>query len=84
MQKGVSLERMDYPFGHRPQPAWNEVLPTLEETLEKACENRSLFDPLPGFLARPLVRPFRVATGEAHFWTLEDNLKESEIQKLRF
>jgi uncharacterized pyridoxamine 5'-phosphate oxidase family protein len=55
-----------------------------EENLEKAYQNRSFLDPILGFSVRPFVRPFRVATGEAHFWTLADNLKESEIEKLRF
>ena len=55
-----------------------------EETLEKAYENRSFLDPLLGFSAKHFLRPFRVASGEAHFWTLADNLKESEVEKVRF
>jgi uncharacterized pyridoxamine 5'-phosphate oxidase family protein len=55
-----------------------------EETLERAYENRSFLDPLLGFSAKPFLRPFRVATGEAYFWTLPDNLKESEVEKLNF
>jgi len=27
---------------------------------------------------------FRIYTGEAHFWTIEDNLRESEIKKIVF
>jgi pyridoxamine 5'-phosphate oxidase len=54
-----------------------------EETLEKAYENRSFLDPLLGFSVRPLLRPFRISTGEAHFWTLADNLKESEITRIK-
>jgi pyridoxamine 5'-phosphate oxidase len=55
-----------------------------EETLEKAYENRSFLDPILGFSVKPLLRPFRVASGEAYFWTLPDNLKESEVEKARF
>lgn len=55
-----------------------------EESLEKAYQNRSFLDELVGFSVRPFVRPFRVATGEAHFWTLADNMKEPEIERLAF
>jgi uncharacterized pyridoxamine 5'-phosphate oxidase family protein len=55
-----------------------------EETLEKAYQNRSFLDDLVGFSVKPLVRPCRIATGEAHFWTGANNLKESEIEKLKF
>ncbi len=55
-----------------------------EDSLERAYQNRSFLDPLLGFSARPWVRPFRVGAGEAHFWTLGDNLKEGEIEKLTF
>jgi pyridoxamine 5'-phosphate oxidase len=54
------------------------------ESLEKAYQNRSFLDSIVGFSVRPIVRPFRIATGEAHFWTLADFLKESEIAKIRF
>ena len=27
---------------------------------------------------------FQIYTGEAHFWTMENNLKESEIERVRF
>jgi len=55
-----------------------------EETLEKAYQNRSFVDDMVGYSVRPLVRPFRIAAGEAHFWTAADNLKESEIERLKF
>jgi pyridoxamine 5'-phosphate oxidase len=55
-----------------------------EESLEKAYQNRSFLDDILGFSVRPLVRPFRVPAGEAHFWTLADNLKEAEIERLNF
>jgi hypothetical protein len=55
-----------------------------EGSLERAYENRSFLDPILGFSVRPWLRPFRVASGEACFWTLPDNLKESEVEKIQF
>jgi len=47
-----------------------------EESLEKAYQNRSWIDALAGFSIRPFVRPCRIATGEAHFWTMADDSKK--------
>ena len=55
-----------------------------EVNLEKAYQNRSFVDDMVGYSVRPLVRPCRISTGEAHFWTAADNLKESEIERLKF
>ena len=32
----------------------------------------------------PLVAVFRIYTGEAHFWTIENNLRESKIERITF
>ena len=32
----------------------------------------------------PMIEIFRIYTGEAHFWTLADNMKESEIERIKF
>ena len=32
----------------------------------------------------PLLAVFQIYTGEAHFWTMENNLRESEIERIRF
>jgi pyridoxamine 5'-phosphate oxidase len=64
-------------FNNAPDPAgWKQMRVTGEiefledeESLEKAYQNRSFLDALLGFSIRPLVRPFRIATGEAQFWT---------------
>ncbi len=32
----------------------------------------------------PLLSVFKIYTGEAHFWTMENNLRESRIEKIRF
>jgi uncharacterized pyridoxamine 5'-phosphate oxidase family protein len=47
-----------------------------EENLEKAYENRAWIDAIAGFSVKPFVRPCRIATGEAHFWTMADDSKE--------
>jgi uncharacterized pyridoxamine 5'-phosphate oxidase family protein len=46
-----------------------------EESLEQAYQNRAWLDPLVGASVRPMVRPWRIATGEAHFWTMADSSK---------
>jgi len=55
-----------------------------EEILSKAYEARSFLDDIVGQSVKPLVRPFRVYTGEAHFWTLKGFLKEPELERVRF
>ena len=32
----------------------------------------------------PLLSVFRIYTGEAHFWKIENNLRESEIERVKF
>ncbi len=32
----------------------------------------------------PLFAVFQIYTGEAHFWKMENNMRESEIEKIRF
>lgn len=32
----------------------------------------------------PLLAIFRITRGEVHFWTMEDNMRESEIERIRF
>lgn len=32
----------------------------------------------------PLLAVFQIYTGEAHFWKMENNMRESEIEKIRF
>ena len=79
-------------FNHAPDPAnWQQMRVTGtiefledEETQDKAYQTRSFLDAIVGFSTRPFVRPFRIATGEAHFWTLADILKEPEVARIRF
>jgi uncharacterized pyridoxamine 5'-phosphate oxidase family protein len=55
-----------------------------EEMLAKAYEARSFLDPIVGKSVEPIVRPFRVYNGEAHFWTLAGFLKELELERAKF
>ena len=32
----------------------------------------------------PMLAVFKIYTGEAHFWTMESNMRESEIEKIKF
>lgn len=32
----------------------------------------------------PLLAVFKIHTGEAYFWTMENNMRESEIKKIKF
>ena len=47
-----------------------------EANLERAYQNRAWLDAIVGYSVRPLVRPCRIATGEAHFWTMADDSKQ--------
>jgi uncharacterized pyridoxamine 5'-phosphate oxidase family protein len=47
-----------------------------EKSLERAYENRAWIDAIAGFSVKPFVRPCRIFTGEAHFWTMADDSKE--------
>ena len=55
-----------------------------EEILEKACEARSFVEDITGVPVKPIARPFRISTGEAHFWTLAGFLKEPELERIKF
>jgi pyridoxamine 5'-phosphate oxidase len=79
-------------FNNAPEPQnWKHMRLTgevefikTEEILNKAYEARSFLDPIVGRSVKPLVRPFRVYTGEAHFWTLAGFLKEPELERVKF
>ena len=55
-----------------------------EEVRDKAYQTRSFLDEIVGESVRPITRVFRISTGEAHFWTLPDNLKEPELERIKF
>jgi pyridoxamine 5'-phosphate oxidase len=55
-----------------------------EETLDKAAETRAFLEPIVGRPLRPLTMVFRISSGEAHFWTIPDVLKEPTLERIRF
>ena len=55
-----------------------------EEVKEKAYQTRSFLDAIAGKSVRPITQVFRISTGEAHFWTMADNLKEPELERIKF
>ena len=55
-----------------------------KEMLGTAYEARSFLDGIVGRSVEPLVRPFRVYTGEVHLWTLAGFLKEPELERVKF
>ena len=52
--------------------------------MEKAVETRKGLTALIGQPIEPLLEVFRISTGEAHFWTMMDLLKEPEIERIKF
>jgi len=55
-----------------------------EQVREKAYQARSFLDAIVGYTVRPIIQVFRISTGEAHFWTLPDNLKEQGLERIKF
>ena len=57
---------------------------TDKETLDKAYETRTFLEPLAGRPLRPITEVFQIYTGEAHFWTIPDVLKEPTLERIKF
>ena len=55
-----------------------------EETLGKAYEARAFLEDIVGKPIKPFLRPCRISTGEAHFWTMGDILREPELERIQF
>ena len=52
--------------------------------VKKVCEERAALEGIIGRPLEPIAEVFRIASGEARFWTLMDILKEPELETLRF
>ncbi len=52
--------------------------------LEKGYEARKGLEPLVGMPVKSLLASFRLNTGEVHFWTVMNALKEDQIEVLHF
>jgi uncharacterized pyridoxamine 5'-phosphate oxidase family protein len=55
-----------------------------EGTLNRALADRAFLEAAVGKPIKPLLRPFRVSRGEAHFWTMGDILREPELERINF
>ena len=54
------------------------------ELVRKVSEERAALAGISGRPLEPIAEVFRIASGEARFWTLMDILKEPELEMLRF
>ena len=54
------------------------------ELVKKVCDERAALEGIIGRPLEPIAEVFRIAAGEACFWTLMDILKERELETLRF
>jgi pyridoxamine 5'-phosphate oxidase len=32
----------------------------------------------------PMLAVFKIYTGEAHFWTMENNMREAQVERVKF
>jgi uncharacterized pyridoxamine 5'-phosphate oxidase family protein len=55
-----------------------------KEALDKAYETRTFLEDITGKELRPIIEVFRIPSGEAHFWTLMDALKEQDLERIQF
>lgn len=55
-----------------------------EALTSRIAEERGFLDQMAGMSLEALWRVFRVHTGEAHFWTIPDVLKESQLERIHF
>ncbi len=51
---------------------------------KRLVEERPFLKAIIKGLDDPLLTIFRISKGEAHFWTMADNLKETEIPHVQF
>ena len=55
-----------------------------QKLIDKVYEERSFLDQIAGRSVKPLLEILRIRTGEAHFWTMMDVLKEPELERIKF
>jgi pyridoxamine 5'-phosphate oxidase len=54
------------------------------EMVGKVAEERAALAEIIGRPLEPIAEVFRIHSGEAHFWTLGDILKERDLERVRF
>jgi pyridoxamine 5'-phosphate oxidase len=55
-----------------------------EELKKKIAKERGFLEQMAGQPLEHLWEVFRIHTGEAHFWTMADVLKEPELERIKF
>ncbi len=50
----------------------------------KVAAERAALEGIVGRPLEPIAEVFRIGSGEAHFWTLTDILKERDLERIRF
>lgn len=60
-----------------------EFVDDIEQT-RQVCDERAALEGVVGRPLAPIAEVFRIASGEARFWTLTDMLRESEVEMIRF
>ena len=55
-----------------------------EALINRIARERAFLEQLAGQSLEGLWEVFRVHTGEAHFWTMQDVLKEPELERIKF
>jgi pyridoxamine 5'-phosphate oxidase len=75
--------------GELPEAKMMRLTGTVEfvddaELLKKVSDERAALEGIIGRPLEPIAEVFRIASGEARFWTLMDILKEPELETLRF
>ena len=55
-----------------------------KELIKKVAEERAFLSQIVGKPIEPYIEIFRIHTGESHFWTMMDVLKEPELERIRF
>lgn len=51
---------------------------------KRAYEERKFMDDIVGKSVEPYIEVFRITSGDRHFWTLGDILREPGIEHLKF
>ena len=54
------------------------------DAMEEIAETREKVARMAGESIDPYVEIFKITTGEIHFWSVKDIMKESEIKRLKF
>jgi uncharacterized pyridoxamine 5'-phosphate oxidase family protein len=54
------------------------------ELVHQVSDERVALEGIIGRPLEPITEVFRIASGEARFWTLDDILRERELETIRF